>query len=323
MRLIVALSTPVVSAAPLGASGFAHRGFEAPRTFTTEFGARFWFGWGKTGKDLFDTTGSVLVSRLTYRDYSIYTGEIFGRFDFSNGWFVKGFIGSGGLRNGSLIDEDFPPVVTPYSSTTSTLNNSFPFYASVDGGVKLLWGPDFHLGVFAGYHYLRENVTAFGCAQIGTNPGICGSAIPDTIRVITQDNNWHSLRVGLDAAVQFDRLKISVDAAWLPYVWLDGSDAHWLRIGTVPGAFTGPIPEDGKGWGYQLEAVVSYRVTDMINVGVGGRYWHVRSDGHTHFEGHVVGFTASPQAVKWKSDSYGVFLQGSFKLGPYPSISSP
>jgi hypothetical protein len=322
LRGLLALTTPVMSAIPLGASGFSHRGLEAPRTFTAEVGARFWYGWGNTAKDLYDTTGTLLVSRLTYEDYNIYSGELFTRFDFSNGWILKGYIGGGGLRGGSLIDEDFPPVVTPYSRTTSSLDHSSPFYASIDGGFKLLWGPDFHIGLFAGYHYLREHVSAFGCAQLASHPSICGGGIPDFIRVITQDNNWHALRVGVDAAVEINRLKFSVDAAWLPYAWLDGADTHWLRVGNSPGDFTGPVPEDGKGWGYQLEAVISYRLTDWINIGVGGRYWHVESDGHTHFEGHVVGANALPQVVKWQSDSYGVFLQGSFRLGPYPLISS-
>jgi hypothetical protein len=30
-----------------------------------------------------------------------------------------------------------------------------------------------------------------------------------------------------------------------------------------------------------------------------------------------VGFAASPQPVEWKTDIYGVFVQGSFKFGPY------
>ena len=35
---------------------------------------------------------------------------------------------------------------------------------------------------------------------------------------------------------------------------------------------------------------------------------------------HVVGFTALPQVVDWKVENFGVFLQASVKLGPYPVI---
>jgi len=43
------------------------------------------------------------------------------------------------------------------------------------------------------------------------------------------------------------------------------------------------------------------------------------SKGLTHFEDHVVGYTAYPQPVDWKVENIGVFVQGSFKFGPYPT----
>ena len=55
----------------------------------------------------------------------------------------------------------------------------------------------------------------------------------------------------------------------MPYAWLDGADTHWLRVGTNVGDFTGAVPEDGKGWGYQLDAFLSYRLTEAISIGVG------------------------------------------------------
>ena len=41
--------------------------------------------------------------------------------------------------------------------------------------------------------------------------------------------------------------------------------------------------------------------------------------GHTHFEGHIVGGGGVAQELRWTADHYGVFVQGSIKLGPYPS----
>jgi hypothetical protein len=77
------------------------------------------------------------------------------------------------------------------------------------------------------------------------------------------------------------------------------------------------VPEDGHGWGYQIDGFLSYRVNDFFSVGLGGRYWHMQANGHTHFENHVVGVNAVPQVVNWKTDNYGVFLQSSVKLGPH------
>jgi len=323
-RLAVVLAASLFGAAEASAGNWTFHGLEPASTYTGEFGLRYWYGKAKTGKNLYDPSGSFLVSRLTYDKLSIFSAEAYGRFDLNTGWFLKGLIGGGGFRNGTLKDEDFPPVTAPYSATLSTLDNSFPFYAIVDVGYNVLRGPDFRVGAFVGYNYTQQVVSAQGCGQIGNNPLICGFfTIPPTVKVITQDNNWDSLRVGLNGEVDVTRqLKLNVDAAWLPKVWLNGTDAHWLRISNFPGDFTGPIPEDGTGWGYQLEGVLSYRLNDWLTVGVGGRYWHMQTNGFTHFEGHVNGFLASPQPVDWKTDNYGVFFQTGLKFGPYSIISS-
>jgi hypothetical protein len=265
-----------------------------------------------------------LVSRLTYYNLSIFSAEAYGRFDLNTGWFLKGIIGGGGFRNGKLTDEDFPPGIVPYSATLSVLSDSFPLYGTIDVGYNVFRGPDFRVGAFVGYNYMRDYVSANGCDQVAANPFICGLfPVPGRFKVITQDNNWPSLRVGLNGEADItDRLKLTLDAAILPAVWLGGTDSHWLRISTLAGDFNGPIPEDGRGWGYQLEGVLSYRVTDQLSVGIGGRYWHMQTTGNTHFENHINGFVAFPQPVDWRTDKYGVFVQTGLKFGPYPVISS-
>jgi hypothetical protein len=324
VRLAACFAVSLSSAAPASAGDWSYRMLDAPATYTSEVGARIWYGWGRTGKNLYDDTGASLVSRLNYNDFSIFSGEGFGRFDFNTGWFLKGYAGGGALWDGRLKDEDFPPGIDPYSATLSPNKNSSVVYGSLDVGVTVVRGPDFHIGAFAGYHLMRQVTSAYGCVQIATNPDVCSSFyIPEQFKVITQVNNWNSLRVGFEAAVEFNqRWAFSVDAAWLPFVHLSGSDAHWLRIGTSPGDFTGPVPEDGNVWGYQVDAFLSYRVTDALSVGLGGRYWHMQSKGHTHFEGHVVGFDTVPQVLDWKTENYGVFFQASYKIGPYPVFGS-
>jgi hypothetical protein len=326
LRLAVAFAGSLATAAPVRAGDWTFKAFEPPAWYTADFGLRFWYGTGSTKKNLFDTTGSEQVSRLTYDKFSIVGGEAFTRFDFNDGWFIKGYLGGAGLWNGNLKDEDFPPEITPYSATTSEQKFGSLFYFNTDVGLNVVRGPDFRIGAFVGYHFLRETVSAYGCAQIASNPAICPLGfIPDSVKVISQVNNWNSLRVGMDASVDFaKRFNMTVEGAYLPLVQMFGSDAHWLRIdpsGSIVGAFTGPVPEDGNGWGYQLQAVLSYRVNEMLNVGIGARYWHMETSGHTHFEGHVVGLDALPQALDWRVDNAGVFLQAALKLGPYPVIT--
>src|SRR5437763_1379887 len=117
-RLLAALAMSVATAAPVGAADWSYKVLDPPERYDTDFGLRFWFGQGYTAKNLFGTDGS-LVSRLTYSGYAISTGEAFTRFDFNNGWFLKGYAGAGGFWSGKLKDEDFPPAIDPYSATLS------------------------------------------------------------------------------------------------------------------------------------------------------------------------------------------------------------
>jgi hypothetical protein len=296
----------------------------APRpvaAWQVEFGARYWYGRAKTAKNLYDNPAlsDGMDSRLTYSGLTTNAGEFFGRLAFTNGWFVKGYVGTGIVSQGHLQDEDFPPAATPYSSTTSNQNSGSLTYFSADVGYDVVRGGDFRIGAFAGYHFLNEVVNAYGCTQNAGNPDICQPSVPSEFQVITQYNKWQALRLGLDGSVRLgNRFTLSAEGAWLPYVHLSGDDGHLLRIGNAAGDFTGAIPETGNGQGYQFEALLSYDVTQYASIGVGARYWHMQANGVSHFENHIVGETAVAQPVAWKTDIYGVFLQGSLKFGPYP-----
>ena len=201
--------------------------------------------------------------------------------------YVKGYLGGGILTKGDLNDEDFEPFIVPYSSTMSNHKDGQMLYGSVDLGYNLVRNHNIRVGAYAGYHYFQQQVSAYGCTQVATNPLVCGGAgVPYNIRVITQDNTYHSLRVGIDADIRLsDHWSLRLDAAYLPHVILHGADSHWLRIGTLHGDFAGPIREDGKGHGYALEAALNYAVNRNVSFALGGRYWHVRDQGRHAFRG--------------------------------------
>ena len=281
-----------------------------PTEFTSSFALRYWYGFGSTSKDLYGFTRDDLVSRLSYTGLQSHSLEIFTRVDHaSSGLFWKGYAGGGLLTQGNLQDEDFPPLTTPYSSTNSTLQNQSLGYISVDFGGALLRGPDFRIDGFVGYHYLHQRLKGFGCHQTAGNPDICAGGIADSVAVIVEDDTWQGVRLGLNADLPLaDRWRLNLEAAYLPYVWFSGSDNHLLRP-DLPF----PIFEDGHSWGYQLEALLSYKVDDAITFGVGGRYWHMESRGASHFE--QIGGIRQP--LDFKADIYGVFVQGSYRFGPF------
>jgi hypothetical protein len=278
----------------------------APAHAETDFGVRYWYGFGNTSKNLYDFTGSTLLSRLTYSGLNTNSAELYGRIG-EGGVFLRGFVGLGSSNAGNLQDEDFPPGVPggSYSSTNSAQQGGKVSYATGDIGYYFRGGANTRLGAFAGYNYFRQNVNAYGCTQTASNPVICVPAIDSSVLGISQTNNWGSVRLGLTGDARVGHFQIGGDAAVL-YSHLSGADTHWLRIGTDPGDFIGPIPEDGSGWGYQLEANVDYRVRTNLTIGVGARYWHMQTSGAAHFENDIVGGGGGPQKETWQTTMYGL-----------------
>jgi outer membrane protease len=305
--LSVLLGLCAIAGSPSAASPFLVE--QEPAAFTSSFAMRYWYGMGSTSKDLYGFTRDTLNSRLTYDGLQSHSIEAFVRVDHSSSLFWKGYAGGGLLTHGSLQDEDFPPGITPYSSTDSTLQNQSLGYINFDFGGALLRGPDFRIDAFVGYHYLHARLKAFGCQQTASNPDVCAGGIPDSVAVIVEDDTWQALRLGLNADIPLaDRWRLNVEAAWLPYVWFSGTDNHLLRPDL-------PVPtsQDGQGWGYQLEAMISYRFNDAITLGVGGRYWRMQSQGSADFEV----FGGSMQPLDFKTEIYGAFVQGSYRFGPF------
>ena len=293
--------------------------FSAPRfdSFQIEMGSRYWYSTGKTAKNLYGS-GSVnsdMVSRLTYSDTVAHSGEIFARLDHRSGVFIKGFAGTGAITGGKLKDEDFPPGISPYSATTSDQKDGSLLYVSGDVGYNILRSSHYRVGPFVGFHYVNEVVNARGCGQVATNSAICGTAIPNDILTITEDSKWKSARVGVSGEVLWDRVKLSLEGAWLPSVSLESEDTHWLRIQPLPGNFIGAIPQDGTGTGMQFEGVVSYLVTDDFSVGVGARYWRMETTtGGAHFENNIYGGGGGTQGITFVTERYGGFLQGAYRF---------
>lgn len=286
-----------------------------------EVGGRYFYSTGKMGITLGDpfVVGQI-NSQLTYANMQSNAGEGFARIDHSSGFFLKGFLGAGNIFGGKLHDEDFPPGVPVYSNTVSTISDSRLWYGTVDLGWNPWQTPNSKIGFFVGYNHFYEQANAFGCSQIGAF-GIClpGDVAPGTL-VITQTENWDGVRLGVNGVFALiPRLNLTVDAAVLPYVSMTGIDNHWLRPDI------NPLPQAGHGWGYQLEGILAYDVTQNFSVGVGGRYWYATTtSGTTQFPSGFCGglcVELPPSPTKFTTERYGGFLQASYKFGDAPVVA--
>ena len=283
-----------------------------------EFGSRVWFSSGKFQWDnaLQLSTPQILELRLTYNGLTGYTGEYFQRIDTPWGLFAKGNLGLGIINGGQLNDEDWLPPGPAYSNTLSSTNNGQLGYGTVDVGYDVLMGIGYKVGPFVGYNYFTERWDTFGCAQIA-NPfsGICIPAAPTSTLIGMQDSTWQSLRVGANSEVMLvPGLKLTADLAYLPYVSMTGRDNHLLRTTTTF------FDQQGTGQGVQLEAIMSYYVTDNFSVGVGGRYWAMWTTNGTFTctSCGPVGVTLAPDAGKFNTERYGTFLQADYRFSALP-----
>jgi hypothetical protein len=302
---ILAFDATIASAADLSVAPL-YRPAVVASPWVVEVGARYWYSSGKNWYNLYDPVVlSQLNSRLTYDGMRANSGEGFFRIDSPWGIFVKGYAGGGSIFHGHLYDEDFPPAVIPYSQTVSDLKGPLG-YANIDGGFTFydgrlgpFFGPRVRFGAFAGWHYWHERADAYGCSQISGGT-ICagGTAIPTSVLVVTEEDKWNALRLGGVADLWLaPAWKLTLDAAYTR-VWQKAQDTHYFTFG--------PDPASGQGNGLQLEGVLNYQVTDIFNLGIGGRWWHY----HTNATDALFN-----QQLKYTTERYGVFLQGSVKFG--------
>lgn len=318
-------SYPSKAAPYPGARGPAQPAAFAPlaaelHNFSFEFGTRYWYSTGKLTKELFDDPRSStnLNSRLTYSGLTAGSFEGFGRVNSSFGYYIRGYAGFSGLNQGALNDEDFPPGLTTYSNTLSQQQTGRLSYGSIDLGYIVAKNELVAASVFAGYGYLNETVSAFGCNQIAGNPFVCVPAIAPGVLAITEESHWQFARLGILTEFNvLECLKFSAEVAWLPFDQISAQDTHWLRLGTGLFDISGPIPESGSGSGVQVEAIAQYKVNNNLKFGLGGRYWLMQTRGGTDFENVIVGVTnPSPQPLNFSTTRYGGFAQGSYKFGP-------
>jgi opacity protein-like surface antigen len=273
-----------------------------------ELGTRYFFSLGSMKYHLYQGDSSHVNSILTYSGLQAHAAEVFGRIDHPVGLFVTGFAGVGAMNEGQLKDEDFPPAVTPYSSTQSSQHGGSVSYATLDIGYKLLRTGQFSLGPFVGYSYFNSQMNAYGCLQTATS-SVC-SNVSSSALDITEDATWNALRLGLAADAQLWRgIRLTASAAWLPVGGLAGTDTHWLRL-NYPGSqgLVTPIAQSGVIQGVQAELRLSYPLTHWMTLGTGARFWEVSTRGTSTFSSSV---GTSVPATLFHTQWYGAFLDAS------------
>ncbi|GEO98175.1 omptin family outer membrane protease [Methylobacterium haplocladii] len=275
-----------------------HPATAAPRTVTTwdfETGERYFYSTGTHRNGVSDPAGS----RVNYENFGAHSGETFARLDHvPTGFFLKGFFGSGFVKSGRVNEQ------TLASTATHKVKDGDIAYATIDAGYAFLRGSNYRVGGFVGYQYFSELANGFGCIQNAGGAACNGAvAVPNSVKVLSEDAHWNAIRVGLDGEVRYDRFKLAVEGAYLPYVTLEGYDRHWLNPAI------NPTPQRGTGDGYFAQGLVSYDLSPVVSIGVGARYWKMNAESN---RSSFLGAIASP--AKFETDRYGGFIQIAHKI---------
>lgn len=281
---------------------------DAAQATELKAGIRYVHGWGQFHKDLGIPHRGLtsLASRLTYENTDTDGAEAFARIDTSFDLMIKGLIG-GASGGGQLNDEDwvipFPNDLIPYSNTISGVDDDIKYWM-VDAGYDFWRGGTYKVAPFVGYGEFRQDMAAYGCRQIANRFSDCGRTVPRSVLAIKEDDTWRALRLGTAVDMELaPRITFSGEAAYLPYVKFTGVDDHMLR--------NLRSPENGEGTGVQLEATLSYALTEALSLGVGGRYWSMwTTEGTVNFGG-----TGEIVPMRYAAEQAHLLLQGSYKFG--------
>jgi hypothetical protein len=287
--------------------------------FVFEGGVRYWYSsgnirWGfANNAPLFGNP----TSTIDWFGYTSHSGEAFARLDHvPTGLFVKGMIGLGTTRTGSMDDRDFLVSQFIFSDTSSKIGSGNPLgFASVDVGITYQPYADVRVGAFVGYQYWREKLTAYGlqCNQsdfgiLGVCQGPGGVPIPFNVAVMSYEPTWHALRVGIEGRLVIDgNWSVSGEVAAIPYARLDNKDSHLLRQSA---ADLGPAPNiitRANGYGVAAEIFINYALTANLELGAGARYWGLFATGGNVDFGPTFG--QNFPLNRFEQQRYGVLLE--------------
>ncbi len=242
------------------------------------------------------------TSKLTYKDVGTNIIEGTARLWVTPKWFGRLTGGFGAIGGGRLTDNDYLSADggAPSSQTFSDIRGGSTWYVNADVGRRVVEFPHSRgwLDVFAGYQYWYQRSTASGLGQVacstagqttdldpgrtGTQPLCPAPSISNSIDVITNTSNWHSIRVG--GAIEYRltrRLSLQSTIALIPISIIDNKDVHHLRPDLSKNPSLSML-----GYGIGADADIGARVMIVRNVfaSVGYRVWWNRMlDGNLTF----------------------------------------
>ena len=288
-----------------------------------ELGTRMWFSDGKTNFGInsqkINPTFGNPTSTLAYDNLDGISAEAFFRAKNDTNFVFKGLVGGGGIFSGSLDDQDYFKHQVRFSDTLSDVEGSDMVYGTIDLGYDFKFQDSFKITPFVGFNMWQETLDAYGarCLKDEVQGTFCGPpghvAVPFSTKVIHNETNWASLRLGTEVQTKLtDRITFVGDFAILPAAYVWNEDSHRLRrdLGPIPN-----IEDRGTGWGAQIDATLRYDFNPNWSAGAGVRYWYATTtDGVGDF---VNFFNVKSDLLDFTSERFGVITDVTYRFSTY------
>ncbi len=278
-----------------------------PQDTSLTLGGRVWVTTGYS-------TNSTALSELRWRGVDSVVPEVNADFVWKR-LVVLSSIGGGVIKQGVLIDEDFSDTDhnIRFSRTRSDTDDTGLVYVNFDVGYRLLkWGdaqqPGF-LDTLAGFQWWHERYVAFGVTS--AFPAVVPT-LPSSAKVITQDWNWYSFRLGARTQVPIiDGLSAKARAFVIPWSKSVIDDTHHQRSDLLQNPSF--HDEADGGVGVQIDAGLMYRVWRGLSVEAGFQYWWVKS-GEGTSTAHTTTGDVNGRLLENKTERYGPYFAVQYRF---------
>ncbi len=286
--------------------------------FYVGVGGRAWISSGFTVFN-FQAAGVNPLSELKWRGVDAIIPEV----NVEVIWKRLVFMASAGLSDldqGVLIDDDFllSDRQGRFSHTRSRVTGDQISYVNGDIGFRLFsWrysedSAPGYIDVLAGYQYWREKYVAFGANGILDFFGVFDNVVDHSLKAITEEYTWQSARVGFRYHVPGPGgIGFKTRVFFLPYTSGTMKDVHHLRDDLKKNPSVATRAEGG--YGYQLEAGLTWSPWSWLTIEGGYQYWNV-NPGEGVITTYSLSGTFHNKLNEIKIERYGpyILVQGRF-----------
>ncbi|MGR3304304.1 MAG: hypothetical protein ACUZ8I_17640 [Candidatus Scalindua sp.] len=264
-------------------AGDRERNVFTSENISIEIGERTWISYSKSKNNNAASDGSPdIISELIFNDIDSVITEFNINALLYNKIMLSVDVGFGGIDDGTLTDRDYlgdnrTGLFSVGEATVGDENDNV-FYINVDIGYRIFDRKRGSVDILLGYQHWEEKYVSTEARQTVDPLNLFGlGPLANQTRVISQEDSWDSLRVGVRAKIElFKKLSIKSRIMFVPWTHYRSEDIHHQRsdLRKDPSFRTSAY----GGFGVMSDTTVSYNIWKGLSVEAGYQIWDIESD---------------------------------------------